>query len=1101
MKSELEREQQIFEAALEIADTSERATFLTQACGNNKDLKARVERLVKSATEADQFFEGVQLVQSSENPKPSALSEPEVGDTIGVYSLVEKLGSGGEGVVFAASQQEPVRRTVALKIIKSGAQGDATLTRFFTERQTLALMEHANIARIYDAGVTVAGVPYFVMELVRGVRVTRYCDEALLTVSQRLQVFLKICYAAQYAHQKGIIHRDLKPSNILVDKSQDPPEPKIIDFGIAQTAETAHTPQQAPFIAGTPAYMSPEQITGEQDVDTRADVYSLGVILYELLVGHPPLAPQVAAYKGYASIRGIICNEIPLAPSKRFERLNSNDRDEIAKGRSTSQKRLHRAVEGDLDAIVLKCLEKAPDHRYATVHDLSEDLHRFLNNEPVAARKPTRKYRTEKFVARNKVLVAATTLIFLTLIVGISVTAAALVRERQSRRETEYARQRERNARLRAEAGELQARRFSYATYMYAAEQAFDLNNRDACRDLLSRCIPKSGELDLRNWEWRHLWEATQPDALLTLSSNGASIFAAEFLSDGSVVARNGKLELGFYNEAGVEINRFRANGFGRSLAVDATRRLIAFDDYNKKPVLRFYDITDKKVVDEFPSTSRSICLGMSTDARLLAGICGDGKARIWNRATQGAVAEFETRPLIGWHKGAVAFAPSGDLVAFGHTDGGITVVETKSFGILTNFSCSKEGINALAFSPDGNVMAAASGFTNTEVTVWKPRSAERITSLIGHQSWTSCIAFSPDGEKVATGSGDQTIRLWDCRTWSQLSVLRGHSSEIYSISFSANGDRILTGSKNGELMVWRSDLVRRTDAFTLFPKAISSFGFVDSGKKVLVLQQDGRVVLSGLREPFEIEELDAIGSAGELAVNFDSTFAAVADKRGNLRLLDLNKKQVTKRFLIESGSPKAVQFPPKRNNLLILVDSRKQVTSWHLNSGEKSHPLPLDQNASAFAISPDGAIIACGLDEGTLKLYDAPTGRLLHSTTAHNRLITGISFTMTGQLLTGAEDGLAKIWTVNGLKPIGVLRGHILAVQSVAWSPDAMRIASGSFDKQAVKIWDSVTHQELINLKGSGSFFRNVSFAPNGESLGAVNSDGFLHLWSAPHK
>jgi WD40 repeat protein/serine/threonine protein kinase len=1102
MKSKLEREERIFEAALEIADTTARAAFVTKACAEDQDLKVRIERLIKNAGEADHFFDVPKLIESNQNNEVRGFVEPKVGDTIGSFRLTEKIGAGGEGVVFAAFQEQPVRRAVALKIIKSGAHGEAALARFFAERQTLAMMEHANIARIYDAGTTEAGVPYFVMELVHGIRITQFADEKRLAIPERIRCFLKICSAAQYAHQKGIIHRDLKPSNILVSVTDESLEPKIIDFGIAETLEGKKAGGEDLLmcpVAGTPAYMSPEQIRGDQDVDTRADVYSLGVLLYEFLTGRTPFEQSFLLQNGYSSMCEIIGTKRPEPPSKRFGIVLTSECQDAAAKRSSDPKRLKRTLEGDLDAITLRCLEKDRDRRYATVRDLAEDLRRFLDDEPVTARVATKTYRVRKFIARNKILVAATAIVFIMLVFGIVAIGNALVRERRSRADAENARQHEKDARLRAEAGELQARRFGYASYLFSAEQAFDLNNRAAARDLLSRCIPKPGELDVRNWEWRHLWEATQSDALRTLANDGSSIFAAEFLADGSVVARDGKFQISFYDENGAQMNRFPANGFGRSLVTDATKRFVAYDDYNKHPILRVYHAFERRVVDEFPSTSRSICLGISPDGGLFAGICEDGKARIWSRKERGTVAEFQCRSHDGWHKGAAAFSPSGDLMVFGQTDGKVTVIETKTFGVVTNFVGSNEGITALSFSPDGGLLATASGFTNTTVIIWNPRNANHVTTLVGHDSWVSSVAFSPDGTKLATASGDQTIRLWDCSTWTQTSLLRGHSGEIYSISFSSDGKRLVTGSKSGEIMVWPSDLVRRADAFTIYPKPIASFAFAKSGEKILLLRRDGGLVLTESHEPFQEDKLGVVGFAGEIGLNQDSTVAAVADDRGDLRIWDLKQKSVLKQFPIEKGTPMNVQFLQRKTESLILVDASKRISSWDMPLWQKSFSWQVDENATALAISPDGLRLACGLNNGTLKLYDLQTGHLHYSQNAHDRVITGVSFTKDGaQLLTGSEDGLVKIWSPNGLLARGILRGHVLAVKSVAWSSDGARIASGSFDRQAVKIWDSLTHQELINLKGAGTFFDKVTFSGDGTILGAINSDGLLHLWSA---
>src|SRR5262245_15047518 len=421
-----------------------RAAYLQGACGQDVTLRRKVDELLKEHFSNDSLLAGSALAGERTSDIEFPVKEAPA-QMIGRYKLLEKIGEGGFGEVWMAEQREPVKRRVALKIIKLGMDSRQIVARFEAERQALALMDHANIAKIFDAGTTEAGRPYFVMELVRGVKITDYCDQNQLSTKERLRLFILVCSAIQHAHQKGVIHRDIKPSNILVTLHDGVPVPKVIDFGIAKATQQELTDKtvftQFQQFIGTPAYISPEQAEmSGLDIDTRADIYSLGVLLYELLVGQTPFDAKEMMQGGLDALRQLIREREPLRPSTRLNTLPGETRTTAGKRRQTDVGKLVHQLQGDLDWIVMKCLEKDRTRRYDSANGLAMDIERHLSFEPVLARPPSTADRVKKFVRRNKGLVLAAAMVLLVLCAGIMGTGWGLVRaERARQREAQRA--------------------------------------------------------------------------------------------------------------------------------------------------------------------------------------------------------------------------------------------------------------------------------------------------------------------------------------------------------------------------------------------------------------------------------------------------------------------------------------------------------------------------------------------------------------------------------------------------------------------------------------------------------------------------------------
>ena len=437
----------IFLKALDIRSPEERLAFLDGACAENANLRAQVEALLAASDQAGSFLESPVTALNATNNQPFP-EQP--GTVIGPYKLLQQIGEGGMGVVYMAQQTEPVERRLALKIIKPGMDSRKVIARFEAERQALALMDHPNIAKVLDAGTTDSGRPYFVMELVKGLPITQYCDEKHLTVRQRLELLLPVCQAVQHAHQKGIIHRDIKPSNVMVALYDGRPVPKVIDFGVAKATGSRLTDKtvftEFGQVVGTMEYMSPEQAELNQlDVDTRSDIYSLGVLLYELLTGTTPLERKRLCAAAFDEMLRMIREEDPPKPSTRLS--TTNEGASIAANRGLEPKKLSGLVRGELDWIVMKALEKNRSRRYETANGLAMDISRYLADEAVQACPPSATYRFRKFARRNRVALTTAVLVSAALVLGTVVSTwqairaeAARVAEAEQRKVAESAR-------------------------------------------------------------------------------------------------------------------------------------------------------------------------------------------------------------------------------------------------------------------------------------------------------------------------------------------------------------------------------------------------------------------------------------------------------------------------------------------------------------------------------------------------------------------------------------------------------------------------------------------------------------------------------------
>ena len=684
---------------------------------------------------------------------PAHAPDEREGSMLGRYKLIEKLGEGGFGSVWLAEQREPVRRKVALKIIKLGMDTKQVVARFEAERQALAMMDHPNIAKVLDAGSTDNGRPYFVMELVRGIPITKFCDENRTTTKDRLDLFIKVCQAIQHAHQKGIIHRDIKPSNVMVTLHDGVPVPKVIDFGIAKatqgelTDKTIHTQFQQ-FI-GTPAYMSPEQAEmSGLDIDTRSDIYSLGVLLYEMLTGKTPFDGKELMASGLDAMRRTIREKEPVRPSTRISTLEGEERTTTAQRQGAEMGKLIHLLRGDLDWIVMKCLEKDRSRRYDTANAVAADLKRHLSNEPVVARPPTSVYKFQKAFRRNKLVFSAAAAVLAALLVGLGAATWAFIRENRAYERTLAAEHDQ--SRLRVEAEEAQ----------HTASQQRDLARQRLYESLIreSRSIRKARQVGYRREAFDRLKQAialgtTNVDTSLLRREATACLgdwvglepvdvslpsrVAADALTaDGSLAALgtvDGRVSLR-ETRTGREVASIDLSGRPFSLAFD--RRGLAL----------FAAAADGKFT--FGQRPKS----MRTEKWILR---GDG---VWKREWTRTAEEFSEIVPTATEPVALVLGPSDSYFAVVDLDRGVELARIPVSSRMPwwpTASISLDRRQLAFFSLEGQ-----SAF-DVQLEVWDLESRRQATLLKPRLGPGYGLSFAPDGRYLAA-TYDNTLIAYD---------------------------------------------------------------------------------------------------------------------------------------------------------------------------------------------------------------------------------------------------------------------------------------------------------------------------------------------------
>jgi WD40 repeat protein len=1059
-----------------------RAKFLDEVCASDPALRAELESLLSVGDGLGAEFLASpatgKFATDGENLGAAGLAAGQI--FAQRFRLIRELGEGGMGQVWLAQQMAPVVRPVALKLIKAGMYDATVVQRFQAERQSLAIMDHPAIAKVFDAGATPQGQPYFVMEYVPGLPITEYCDQKKLSISERLELFIQVCEGVQHAHQKAIIHRDLKPANILVVEVDGKPVPRIIDFGLAKAMTSPmDQPMHTRFgqFIGTPGYMSPERVDPKiQDIDTRTDVYSLGVILYELLTGLQPFEIKKRHRPSLEEWLRQLREEEASRPSSKV----STSRDtlmETAEARNTEPKQLVSALRGDLDWITLKALERDRERRYGTPTELAAELRRYLNHEPILARPANSAYQIGKFIRRHRVA-AVVAAVVATL--AIAASAAGLIAVRKEH-EAEY---------QTAKALQAQARLLTQA----AAQRLKDSDLRVAQGIILQVLTnpafpgtPTPAAISV----FQELRAADRQRAVL--SGHTSQVFSAAYSPDGTriVTASLDNTARIWDARTGIQLAAMSGKRFRHAeYSPDGTRIVTTSED----ATVRIWDAHSGEPLAVFSGhDTLPMSATFSPDGTRLAiaSVDKSNTARIWDARTGEELVVLRGHgDLLQF----IAYSPDGTRVVTASRDRTARIWDARTGASLAVLSGHGGMVLKAGYSPDGTQIVTASG--DKTARTWNARTGAPLMVLSGHGDHVYSAAYSPDGTRIVTASDDRTARIWDARSGAPLAVLSGHVGFVGYAMYSPDGNHIVTASDDGTARIWQARQDNQLAVLKGHEDGVGLASYSSDGTRIVTGSLDHTV---RIWEASTGTQLAVFSNDDAIGVAYSPDGTQIAATNGHLgRILDAHTGSTLAVLSGHGGNVMSIVYSP--NGAQVATSSYdKTARTWDAHSGASLAVLTGHGARVLFATySPDGNHLATASFDKTARIWDARTGAQLAVLSGHDQTVCGTAYSPDGQrLATASFDNSARIWDAGTGATLRVLSGHTGPLQSVAYSPDGNHIVTAASDKTA-RIWDARTGAQLAVLSGHEDSVQWAGYSPDGQRIVTASLDKTARIWDA---